>query len=28
LRFAEDGALGWTASWITPFSGATLARGT
>jgi hypothetical protein len=28
LRFDEDGALGWTASWITPFSGATLARGT
>ena len=28
LRFAEDGALGWTASWVAPFSGATLARGT
>lgn len=28
LRFAEDNALGWTASWVAPFSGATLARGT
>jgi len=28
LRFAEDGALGWTASWVAPFSGASLARGT
>ena len=27
LRFAEDGALGWTASWITPFQGASLERG-
>ena len=27
LRFAEDDALGWTASWVAPFSGATLARG-
>lgn len=28
LRFVEDGALGWTASWVAPFSGAALARGT
>lgn len=28
LRFAEDGALGWTAGWVAPFSGASLARGT
>jgi hypothetical protein len=27
LRFAEDGKLGWTASWVTPFSGARLERG-
>jgi hypothetical protein len=27
LRFAEDGALGWIASWITPFQGASLERG-
>ena len=27
LRFAEDDALGWTASWVAPFNGATLARG-
>ena len=27
LRFAEDGALGWTASWTTPFQGASLERG-
>jgi hypothetical protein len=27
LRFAEDGALGWTASWVAPFNGAALARG-
>ena len=28
LRFAEDGALGWTASWVAPFNGAQLSRGT
>ena len=28
LRFVEDGALAWTASWITPFNGAQLSRGT
>jgi hypothetical protein len=28
LRFAEDGALAWTASWVTPFDGASLSRGT
>jgi hypothetical protein len=28
LRFVEDGALAWTASWVTPFSGASLSRGT
>jgi hypothetical protein len=28
LRFVEDGALGWTASWVTPFNGAQLERGT
>ena len=28
LRFTEDGALGWTAIWVAPFSGASLARGT
>ena len=27
LRFAEDGALAWTASWVTPFDGASLERG-
>ena len=27
LRFAEDGRLGWTASWVSPFSGARLERG-
>lgn len=27
LRFAEDGKLGWTASWVTPFNGAKLERG-
>jgi hypothetical protein len=27
LRFAEDGTLGWTASWVTPFQGSKLARG-
>ncbi len=27
LRFAEDGRLGWTASWVSPFSGAKLERG-
>jgi hypothetical protein len=27
LRFAEDGALGWTASWVAPFTGASLMRG-
>ncbi len=27
LRFAEDGKMGWTASWVTPFSGARLERG-
>jgi hypothetical protein len=28
LRFVEDGALGWTASWVAPFQGAALERGT
>ena len=28
LRFAEDGRLGWTASWVAPFNGGGLARGT
>jgi hypothetical protein len=28
LRFVEDGALAWTASWVAPFSGASLSRGT
>jgi hypothetical protein len=28
LRFVEDGRLAWTASWIAPFEGASLARGT
>ncbi len=27
LRFAEDGKLAWTASWVAPFNGANLARG-
>jgi hypothetical protein len=27
LRFAEDGALGWTASWVAPFQGTALERG-
>ena len=27
-RFEEDGALAWTASWVTPFQGASLERGT
>jgi hypothetical protein len=27
LRFAEDKALAWTASWIAPFNGAALSRG-
>ncbi|ODR97960.1 hypothetical protein AUC68_10615 [Methyloceanibacter methanicus] len=27
LRFAEDGRLGWTASWVTPFDGLSVARG-
>ena len=28
LRFSEDGALGWTASWVAPFNGTQLSRGT
>ena len=28
LRFVEDGALAWTASWVAPFQGAQLERGT
>jgi hypothetical protein len=28
LRFIEDGTLAWTASWISPFQGAKLERGT
>jgi hypothetical protein len=28
MRFVEDGALAWTASWIAPFQGAQLERGT
>ena len=28
LRFAEDGVLAWTASWVAPFNGAALSRGT
>jgi hypothetical protein len=28
LRFAEDGRLGWTANWVAPFDGTSLARGT
>jgi len=28
LRFVEDGALAWTASWVAPFNGVTLSRGT
>ena len=27
LRFVEDGALAWTASWVAPFQGAQLERG-
>lgn len=27
LRFAEDAALAWTASWVAPFEGANLERG-
>ena len=27
LRFVEDGALAWTASWVAPFQGARLERG-
>ncbi|MGK2921467.1 MAG: hypothetical protein ACSLE4_01545 [Methyloceanibacter sp.] len=27
LRFAEDAALAWTASWFAPFEGANLERG-
>ena len=27
LRFSEDNALAWTASWVAPFQGATLQRG-
>ena len=27
LRFVDDGRLAWTASWIAPFEGASLARG-
>src|SRR5688572_19311917 len=27
LRFAEDGRFAWTASWVSPFSGAALERG-
>ena len=27
FRFVEDGALAWTASWITQFQGASLERG-
>ena len=28
LRFSEDGALGWTASWVAPFNGTQLSRAT
>jgi len=28
LRFVEDGKLAWTASWVAPFQGANLERGT
>lgn len=28
LRFAEDNRLGWTASWVLPFSSSDLVRGT
>ena len=28
FRFAEDGKFAWTASWVTPFSGAKLEPGT
>jgi hypothetical protein len=27
LRFAEDGRLAWSASWVAPFDGARLERG-
>jgi len=27
LRFAEDGRLAWSASWVTPFNGARFERG-
>lgn len=27
FRFVEDGALAWTASWVTPFNGTALSRG-
>jgi hypothetical protein len=27
IAFADDSALGWTASWITPFQSASLERG-
>ncbi len=28
VRFAEDHAFAWTASWVAPFDGAQLSRGT
>ena len=28
LRFVKDGRLAWTANWVTPFDGSSLARGT
>lgn len=28
LRFVDDGRIGWTASWVTPFNSEGLARGT
>ncbi len=28
LRFVEDNALAWTASWVAPFNGSQLSRGT
>ncbi|HWM31994.1 MAG TPA: hypothetical protein VNO69_09895 [Methyloceanibacter sp.] len=28
LRFSDDGRLGWTASWVSPFNSTGLARGT
>lgn len=27
FRFVEDGRIGWTASWVTPFNGLDVARG-